>query len=71
MQGAVVPTGTLQSSLQATHSSTQHTVTQHPQQTAVQQQNLLRDQSANLNQVLLTAPSSNPQLGTHRGWQES
>uniref|UniRef100_A0A8C2L0P8 Circadian locomoter output cycles protein kaput n=1 Tax=Cyprinus carpio TaxID=7962 RepID=A0A8C2L0P8_CYPCA len=32
MQGAVVPTGSLQSGLQSTHTGTQHTVTQHPQQ---------------------------------------
>uniref|UniRef100_A0A672KSS2 Circadian locomoter output cycles protein kaput-like n=1 Tax=Sinocyclocheilus grahami TaxID=75366 RepID=A0A672KSS2_SINGR len=46
MQGAVVPTG----SLQSTHTGTQHTVTQHPQQAPPQQQNLLRDQSSNLTQ---------------------
>uniref|UniRef100_A0A8C1X6U8 Circadian locomoter output cycles protein kaput n=1 Tax=Cyprinus carpio TaxID=7962 RepID=A0A8C1X6U8_CYPCA len=32
MQGAVVPAGSLQSGLQSTHTATQHTVTQHPQQ---------------------------------------
>uniref|UniRef100_A0A671N2X0 Circadian locomoter output cycles protein kaput n=1 Tax=Sinocyclocheilus anshuiensis TaxID=1608454 RepID=A0A671N2X0_9TELE len=46
MQGAVVPTG----SLQSTHTGTQHIVTQHPQQAPPQQQNLLRDQSSNLTQ---------------------
>nr|ADL62686.1 clock 1a [Garra andruzzii] len=50
MQGAVVPTGSLQSGLQSTHAGTQHTVTQHPQQVPPQQQNLLRDQSSTLTQ---------------------
>uniref|UniRef100_A0A8C2L0Q7 Circadian locomoter output cycles protein kaput n=1 Tax=Cyprinus carpio TaxID=7962 RepID=A0A8C2L0Q7_CYPCA len=48
MQGAVVPTGSLQSGLQSTHTGTQHTVTQHPQQAPPQQQNLLRDQTTDI-----------------------
>lgn len=52
MQGAVVPTGSLQSGLQSTHTATQLAVTQqHSQQAPPQQQTLLRDQSATLTQV--------------------
>ncbi|XP_051510573.1 circadian locomoter output cycles protein kaput-like isoform X2 [Myxocyprinus asiaticus] len=50
MQGAVVSAGNLQSGLQSTHTGTQHTVQQHPQQAPLQQQNLLRDQSSTLTQ---------------------
>uniref|UniRef100_A0A8C1DZ34 Circadian locomoter output cycles protein kaput n=1 Tax=Cyprinus carpio carpio TaxID=630221 RepID=A0A8C1DZ34_CYPCA len=59
MQGAVVPTG----SLQSTHTGTQHTVTQHPQQAPPQQQNLLRDQSSNLTQVRQTSHTLQPPQG--------
>uniref|UniRef100_A0A8C1J5Q9 Circadian locomoter output cycles protein kaput n=1 Tax=Cyprinus carpio TaxID=7962 RepID=A0A8C1J5Q9_CYPCA len=59
MQGAVVPTG----SLQSTHTGTQHTVTQHPQQAPPQQQNLLRDQSSNLTQSQRTSHTLQPPQG--------
>uniref|UniRef100_A0A8C2Q9E6 Circadian locomoter output cycles protein kaput n=1 Tax=Cyprinus carpio TaxID=7962 RepID=A0A8C2Q9E6_CYPCA len=63
MQGAVVPTGSLQSGLQSTHTGTQHTVTQHPQQAPPQQQNLLRDQSSNLTQSQRTSHTLQPPQG--------